>query len=91
MFWVQFVWLDLMITKIFSNLDGFTILLYWLIMCWFYLAATMSDKEVKAALKSARGAIRNKEYKEALKHCKVRIIYLESKVLCTFCLLLPYA
>lgn len=51
----------------------------------------MSDKEVKAALKSAREAIRNKEYKEALKHCKVRIIYLESKVLCTFCLLLPYA
>ncbi|KAM9167797.1 superkiller complex protein 3 isoform 1-T3 [Mergus octosetaceus] len=30
----------------------------------------MSDKEVKAALKSAREAIRNKEYKEALKHCK---------------------
>lgn len=51
----------------------------------------MSDKEVKAALKSAREAIRNKEYKEALKHCKVRIIYLESKVLCTFCLLFPYA
>lgn len=32
--------------------------------------ATMSNKEVKAALKSAREAIRNKEYKEALKHCK---------------------
>ncbi|NXG82688.1 TTC37 protein, partial [Stercorarius parasiticus] len=32
--------------------------------------ATMSNKEVKAALKSARDAIRNKEYKEALKHCK---------------------
>ncbi|KFU86741.1 Tetratricopeptide repeat protein 37, partial [Chaetura pelagica] len=31
----------------------------------------MSSKEVKAALKSAREAIRNKEYKEALKHCKV--------------------
>ncbi|XP_005505066.2 superkiller complex protein 3 isoform X1 [Columba livia] len=30
----------------------------------------MSNKEVKAALKSAREAIRNKEYKEALKHCK---------------------
>ncbi|NXO03199.1 TTC37 protein, partial [Rhinopomastus cyanomelas] len=30
----------------------------------------MSTKEVKAALKSAREAIRNKEYKEALKHCK---------------------
>ncbi|NWU50846.1 TTC37 protein, partial [Dromas ardeola] len=36
----------------------------------FYLVATMSNKEVKAALKSARDAIRNKEYKEALKHCK---------------------
>ncbi|XP_037981724.1 tetratricopeptide repeat protein 37 isoform X3 [Motacilla alba alba] len=33
-------------------------------------AATMSNKEVKAALKSARDAIRNKQYKEALKHCK---------------------
>ncbi|NWS45191.1 TTC37 protein, partial [Probosciger aterrimus] len=30
----------------------------------------MSNKEVKASLKSAREAIRNKEYKEALKHCK---------------------
>ncbi|XP_048187071.1 tetratricopeptide repeat protein 37 [Perognathus longimembris pacificus] len=30
----------------------------------------MSSKEVKTALKSARDAIRNKEYKEALKHCK---------------------
>ncbi|XP_065512362.1 superkiller complex protein 3 isoform X2 [Caloenas nicobarica] len=30
----------------------------------------MSNKEVKAVLKSAREAIRNKEYKEALKHCK---------------------
>ncbi|KFP86291.1 Tetratricopeptide repeat protein 37, partial [Acanthisitta chloris] len=30
----------------------------------------MSNKEVKAALKSARDAIRNKEYKEVLKHCK---------------------
>ncbi|XP_010186853.1 PREDICTED: tetratricopeptide repeat protein 37-like, partial [Mesitornis unicolor] len=30
----------------------------------------MSNKEVKAALKTAREAIRNKEYKEALKHCK---------------------
>lgn len=39
--------------------------------CPLYLAATMSNKEVKAALKSARDAIRNKEYKEALKHCKV--------------------
>jgi hypothetical protein len=32
----------------------------------------MSSKEVKTALKSARDAIRNKEYKEALKHCKVK-------------------
>ncbi|XP_061045438.1 superkiller complex protein 3 isoform X2 [Eubalaena glacialis] len=30
----------------------------------------MSSKEVKTALKSARDAIRNKDYKEALKHCK---------------------
>nr|XP_041567199.1 tetratricopeptide repeat protein 37 isoform X2 [Taeniopygia guttata] len=30
----------------------------------------MSNKEVKAALKNARDAIRNKQYKEALKHCK---------------------
>ncbi|XP_071437834.1 superkiller complex protein 3 [Pithys albifrons albifrons] len=30
----------------------------------------MSNKDVKAALKSARDAIRNKEYKEALRHCK---------------------
>uniref|UniRef100_A0A8C5A4V2 SKI3 subunit of superkiller complex n=1 Tax=Gadus morhua TaxID=8049 RepID=A0A8C5A4V2_GADMO len=30
----------------------------------------MSTKEVKAALKSAREAIKNKEFKEALKHCK---------------------
>jgi hypothetical protein len=29
------------------------------------------DKETKAALKRAREAIRNKEYKEALQHCKV--------------------
>lgn len=35
------------------------------------LPVVMSNKEVKAALKSARDAIRNKEYKEALKHCKV--------------------
>lgn len=31
----------------------------------------MSNKEVKAALKSAREAIKNKEFKETLKHCKV--------------------
>ncbi|KAM9858154.1 superkiller complex protein 3 [Aulostomus maculatus] len=30
----------------------------------------MASKEVKAALKSAREAIKNKEFKEALKHCK---------------------
>ncbi|XP_038661172.1 tetratricopeptide repeat protein 37 isoform X1 [Scyliorhinus canicula] len=30
----------------------------------------MSNKEVKAILKNAREAIRNKEFKEALKHCK---------------------
>uniref|UniRef100_A0A665T6Y8 Tetratricopeptide repeat domain 37 n=1 Tax=Echeneis naucrates TaxID=173247 RepID=A0A665T6Y8_ECHNA len=30
----------------------------------------MSGKEVKTALKSAREAIKNKEFKEALKHCK---------------------
>lgn len=35
------------------------------------LLVAMSNKEVKAALKSARDAIRNKEYKEALKYCKV--------------------
>ncbi|KAM9446217.1 superkiller complex protein 3 [Clarias gariepinus] len=30
----------------------------------------MSSKEVKSALKNARDAIKNKEFKEALKHCK---------------------
>ncbi|KAK1174217.1 tetratricopeptide repeat protein 37-like isoform X1 [Acipenser oxyrinchus oxyrinchus] len=30
----------------------------------------MSNKEVKSILKNAREAIKNKEYKEALKHCK---------------------
>ena len=30
-----------------------------------------SSKEVKAALKAARDAIRQQEWKEALKHCKV--------------------
>ncbi|XP_064152615.1 tetratricopeptide repeat protein 37 [Anguilla rostrata] len=30
----------------------------------------MASKEVKSALKNAREAIKNKEYKEALKHCK---------------------
>lgn len=33
----------------------------------------MSSKEVKSELKSAREAIKNKEFKEALKHCKVNI------------------
>lgn len=31
----------------------------------------MASKEVKAGLKNAREAIKNKEFKEALKHCKV--------------------
>jgi flagellin-specific chaperone FliS len=31
----------------------------------------MDPKELKVALKNARDAIRQKEYKEALKHCKV--------------------
>lgn len=34
----------------------------------------MSSKEVKAALKNARDAIKNKEFKEALKHCKVKYL-----------------
>uniref|UniRef100_A0A8B9JV81 Tetratricopeptide repeat domain 37 n=1 Tax=Astyanax mexicanus TaxID=7994 RepID=A0A8B9JV81_ASTMX len=41
--------------------------------CLFHLLAVwpkMSTKEVKASLKSAREAIKNKEFKEALKHCK---------------------
>lgn len=37
----------------------------------------MSSKEVKSALKSARDAIKNKEFKEALKHCKVRFSFLD--------------
>ena len=32
----------------------------------------MGSKEVKTALKAAREAIRNKEFKEALKQCKVQ-------------------
>lgn len=32
----------------------------------------MSSKEVKSELKSAREAIKKKEFKEALKHCKVK-------------------
>lgn len=43
----------------------------------------MSSKEVKTALKSARDAIRNKEYKEALKHCKVTRVFL-LQVCCPF-------
>lgn len=42
----------------------------------------MSSKEVKTALKSARDAIRNKEYKEALKHCKVTDIFFYSTEVC---------
>ena len=30
-------------------------------------------KEMKTSLKNARECIKNKEYKEALKHCKVNI------------------
>ena len=33
----------------------------------------MDSKEIKSALKAAREAIRNKDFKEALKHCKVRL------------------
>nr|XP_010947855.1 tetratricopeptide repeat protein 37 isoform X1 [Camelus bactrianus]XP_045368477.1 tetratricopeptide repeat protein 37 isoform X1 [Camelus bactrianus] len=39
-------------------------------VCRRSICPRMSSKEVKTALKSARDAIRNKEYKEALKHCK---------------------
>lgn len=38
----------------------------------------MSGKEVKTALKSAREAIKNKEFKEALKHCKVKYLHIET-------------
>lgn len=38
----------------------------------FCYSDKMTSKEVKTALKSAREAIKNKEYKEALKHCKVK-------------------
>lgn len=31
----------------------------------------MAGKEVKTSLKNARECIKNKDYKEALKHCKV--------------------
>lgn len=31
-----------------------------------------STKEIKSTLKNAREAIRNKEYKDALKYCKVK-------------------
>ena len=34
----------------------------------------MASKEVKNELKSARDSIQNKDYHEALKHCKVRRI-----------------
>ena len=34
----------------------------------------MDTKEIKTALKAAREAIRKKEYKEALKHCKVSMV-----------------
>jgi hypothetical protein len=35
----------------------------------------MSSKTVKAALKDAREAIKNKEYQIAIKKCKVKRIY----------------
>ncbi len=38
----------------------------------------MSSKEVKAELKGAREAIKNKEFKEALKHCKVSVYIQQS-------------
>lgn len=41
----------------------------------------MSSKEVKTELKSAREAIKNKEFKEALKHCKVNISLSDNEVL----------
>ena len=42
---------------------------------WTKMAANKDTaKEIKSALKSAREAIRNKEYKDALKSCKVRTI-----------------
>lgn len=41
----------------------------------------MSSKEVKTALKSAREAIKNKEFKEALKHCKVNHIQTQTHLL----------
>ena len=44
-------------------------------MFWTYFVSgdhKMSSKEVKTELKSAREAIKNKEYKDALRHCKVR-------------------
>ena len=31
----------------------------------------MAGKEMKTSLKNARECIKNKDYKEALKHCKV--------------------
>jgi superkiller protein 3 len=34
------------------------------------MASVDSSKEVKASLKAARDAIRQQEWKEALKHCK---------------------
>jgi hypothetical protein len=38
------------------------------------MASVDSSKEVKASLKAARDAIRQQEWKEALKHCKVRLM-----------------
>lgn len=47
-------------------------------LLWFL---KMSSKEVKTELKSAREAIKNKEFKEALKHCKVNISQSDNEVL----------
>ena len=41
---------------------------------FYYFSLQAGDeKKIKSALKSAREAIRLKEFKDALKHCKVRI------------------
>ena len=51
----------------------------------------MASKEIKNTLKNAREAIRKKEFKDALKHCKVTLIsyrkvpkFLDAKKLCYY-------
>ena len=39
---------------------------------FIHFRLTMDSKEVKVTLKNAREAIRNKEFKDALQHCKVK-------------------